>query len=303
MRKLHKGSKIAIVSPSGKLADDILEKAIAEIESEGYQTVIMPHVSGHATSVFSAKDNERSGDLREAILRDDIDAIICARGGYGAVRTLQSMGLDVLQWCDKWLVGFSDITAIHTGLTRIGHQSIHGPMLKHIAQHGMHSPDIEKMFAIMRGDEQLVVECEAQKGHREGEAEGIVTGGNLSIVYSLRGTPDDITPDGKILFLEDLNEYNYHIDRMIQNLKYSGYLERISGLVLGQFTGMKDGATPFGKDAIEIITDAVRDYGYPVLTGYPAGHAQEVNMPLIMGARAKLTVKDGKGILDWRQDV
>lgn len=299
MRKIHHGSKIAIVSPSGTISDDFLFKAVANIEAEGYKVEIMPHVTGHSTSVFSAKDNERSYDLREAILSDDIDAIICARGGYGAVRTLQSMGLDVLQWCDKWLVGFSDITVLHSGLTRIGHKSIHGPMLKHIAEHGMHSPDVEKMFSVMKGETPLVVECQAAQGSRDGLAEGIVTGGNLSIIYSLRGTPDDITPDGKILFLEDLNEYNYHIDRMIQNLKYSGYLERISGLILGQFTGMKDGATSFGKEAVEIITDAVKEYNYPVLTGYPAGHAQEINMPLIMGARARLNVKDGQGSITW----
>jgi len=299
MRNIHHGSKIAIVSPSGKISDDYLLKAVAEIEAEGYKVEIMPHVREHATSVFSAKDNERSNDLREAILSDDIDAIICARGGYGAVRTLQTMGIDVLQWCDKWLVGFSDITVLHSGLTRFGHKSIHGPMLKHIAEHGINSHDIQETFAIMKGKNNLKVECEAGPFSRDGETEGIVTGGNLSIIYSLRGTPDDITPDGKILFLEDLCEYNYHIDRMIQNLKYSGYLARISGLVLGQFTDMKDGATAFGKEAVEIITDAVKEYGYPVLTNYPAGHAQEINMPLVMGARAKLIVKDGTGTIEW----
>lgn len=297
MRQLKKGGKIAIVSPSGRIDEEILSEGIKKIEAKGFAVEVMPHVVGCSQSVFSASDKQRAEDLVKAIEREDIDAILCARGGYGAVRTLQNVDEKVWANCDKWIVGFSDITAIHQMMVRFGHESMHGPMVKHIAHHGMESPDVAQMFDVMMGGE-FSTQGVADNGSIDGEAEGVLIGGNLSIVYSLRSTPADINPDGKILFLEDLSEYNYHVDRMIQNLKYSGALERINGLVLGQFTGMKDGATKFGKDATEIIVDVVREYGYPVWTGFEAGHAQEVNRPLVMGRRVRLIVKDGKGKID-----
>ena len=300
-RYLKSGGLIAIVSPSGKVADDIVTKSVELIEAEGYRVEVMPNVLGHATGVFSATDRERANDLREAIIRDDIDAIICARGGYGAVRTLQTLGTDVMRWCNKWLVGFSDITALHSSLSRYGWSSLHGPMLKHIAEKGMHSEDVEKMFAVMRGDS-LRVECDAMEGSRDGQSQSVVTGGNLSLVYSLRSTPADIYPDGKILFIEDLSEYNYHVDRMMQNLRYSGVLERINGLIVGNLTNMKDGSTAYGKDAAGIIAEAVAPYNYPVLIGYPAGHGGGVNMPLVLGAKATMTVENGKAVVEWSRE-
>lgn len=294
IRNIAKGDTIAIVSPSGTISVDLLNKAVAKIVAEGYNVEVMPHVVGCQSGVFSAPDADRAADLEQALLRHDIAAVICARGGYGAVRTLQNIDISLLEHCDKWLVGFSDITALHSVLTSNGIPSIHGPMLKHIAEHGMHSDDVELMFNVMRG-EAYKVEAELGSDSRQGEASGVITGGNLSIVYSLRSTPADIDPTGKILFLEDLCEYNYHIDRMIQNLKYSGFLSKLNGLILGQFTGMKDGATPFGKEAVEIITDAVAEYSYPVWTGFRAGHAQEVNMPIVMGAKCSMKVTKTSG--------
>lgn len=296
---LRKGDTIAIVSPSGTLAPELLHQAVALIEAEGYKVEIMPHVEGYSTSVFSATDAQRASDLEQAIIRTDVKAIICARGGYGAVRTLQHISDEVWQACNKWVVGFSDITALHSVLTKHGIASMHGPMLKHIALHGMHCDDVALMMQVLSGGP-YTISGKAMAHSRTGQAQGILTGGNLSIVYSLRSTPADIDPRGKILFLEDLSEYNYHIDRMIQNLKYSGFLAQLSGLILGQFTGMKDGATPFGKEATEIITDAVSEYNYPVWTGFPTGHAQDVNMPLVMGAKCtmKLTIDNGQLTVD-----
>ncbi|MCQ2228079.1 MAG: LD-carboxypeptidase [Bacteroidales bacterium] len=299
MQNLSKGGRIAIVAPSGTICDEYLTSAVELIRSEGYEVEIMPHVSGCSTGVFSATDAERAADLKEAVERKDIDAIICSRGGYGAVRTIQAMGIETFRNCNKWIVGFSDITAIHSSMSRFGHLSLHAPMLKHIAIHGMHAPDIEMLFSILRGEKpQLTVQNNPSLS-RAGQAEGILTGGNLSLIYSLRNTPADIESRGRILFIEDLSEYNYHIDRMMQNLKFSGILENLSGLIVGQFTGMKDGATAFGKDAYEIIADAVSDYDYPVLMGFPAGHAQEINMPLIMGAKASLNVGSESSVLTY----
>lgn len=293
MKKLEKGGKIAIVAPSGYLDEGLLMKGAGVIESAGYEVEIMPHVSGHRVGVFSASDDMRSDDLCEAISREDIDAVICARGGYGAMRTLQKMPSDMLGKCRKWLVGFSDITVLHSELSRCGVASIHGPMIKHIATHGMEHDDVANMFRLMRG-EQVSVEVSAHELTREGRAEGVMVGGNLSILYSLRGTPAEVDYRGKILFIEDLCEYRYHIDRMMQNLKYSGILEGLSGLVVGQFTDMKDGATPFGATAYEIISELVKEYDYPVLFGYPAGHDDSENQPLVMGRQC---VIEGRNVI------
>lgn len=297
-KSLKSGGLIAIVSPSGSISENIVSTAVPLIEAAGYRVEVMPNVLGHSTGVFSGTDRERANDLREAIIRDDIGAIICARGGYGAVRTIQTLGNDVMRWCDKWMVGFSDITAIHSSLSRFGWSSLHAPMLKRIAEAGMQSEDVAKTFAVMRG-ENLTVRCKALPGSRDGSCEAVVTGGNLSLIYSLRSTPSDICPDGKILFIEDLCEYNYHVDRMMQNLRYSGVLERINGLIVGHLTDMKDGATPYGKDAAEIIAEAVAPYGYPVLIGYPAGHGDGMNMPLVLGSKARLVVENGEAMVEW----
>lgn len=296
IRLLAEGDTIGIVSPSGAVGHDIIARAVAELKAAGYGVKMMPHVEGCATGVFSATDAERATDLQMAIEAPDIAVVMCARGGYGAVRTLQALPPHVLQQCDKWVVGFSDITALHQTLTSMGVPSMHGPMLKHIAQHGMRSQDVETMFDLMKG-RSAMVETTANPLNRKGEAAGRLTGGNLSIIYSLRSTPADLMPDRAVLFIEDLAEYRYHIDRMMQNLRYSGVLSRLSGLIVGQFTDQKDGATPFGLDAYHIIAEAVAGYSYPVLFGYPAGHAQEINMPLVMGREVKLTVTDRGGMV------
>lgn len=287
MKKVAKGSTLAIVAPAGAVAPQILAQATQIIQSHGYAVRIMPHVDGCATSVFAATDQQRAQDLIEAIVSPDIDAIICARGGYGAVRTLQLIPDEVLSHCDKWIVGFSDITALHSRLTRQGIPSIHGPMLKHIAQHGMHSPDVEMLFQLL-GGEGGKVEVPPHPLNRFGKSAATLTGGNLSLIASLRSTPADIVAEGSILFIEDLSEYRYHIDRMMQNLRYSGLLARISGLVVGQFTDQREGSTPFGQDAYQIIAQAVADYHYPTIFDFPAGHSQEVNMPLLLGKRATI---------------
>lgn len=299
MHLLPDGGCIAIVAPSGAITTEYLHRGVDILRQAGYMVEIMPHVEGCATSVFAANDADRAADLEAAILRDDIDAIICARGGYGAVRTLQSLSPEVLDRCNKWVVGFSDITAIHSALSQRGIASLHAPMLKFIATHGLDNLDISATLHAMHTAE-CSTEMPTHHLSRQGTAEGIVVGGNLSLIYSLRSTPLDYIPQGALLFIEDLSEYLYHIDRMMQNLRYSGVLQRIGGLIVGDFTDMKDGRTRFGLDAYEIIAEAVRPYSYPVMFGYPAGHSDERNAPLILGRRATLTVSPAASTLVWR---
>lgn len=300
-RLLPSGGTIAIVSPSGSIAPEFMDGGVKALRTLGYNVELMPNASGRATSVFSAVDGERASDLALALSRPDIDAVWCSRGGYGAMRTLMALEpyggwRRLFSQTDKLIVGFSDITALHSASIVSGGFGILGPMLKHIATHGTSSPDVvETLRAVTEG--RAVVSCDPRDGSVAGHAEGRLIGGNLSIIYSLLSTPICPSPDGAILFIEDLSEYRYHIDRMVQALRFSGFLSRLSGVVVGQMTGMRDGATAFGRDAYQIVADAVAPYGYPLLLGFPSGHAPEENYPLILGSDAVLDVQDGSATL------
>lgn len=291
-RLLPQGGTIAVVSPSGSIASEFMDGGVNALRSLGYNVELMPNAKGRATSVFSATDAERASDLALALSRPDIDAVWCARGGYGAMRTLMALEpyggwQRLFSQTDKLIVGFSDITALHSASVVAGGVGILGPMLKHIATHGTSSPDVlETLRAVTEGC--ATVSCSPRQGSTEGRAEGRIIGGNLSILYSLLSTPICPDPEGAILFIEDLSEYRYHIDRMVQALRFSGFLSKLAGVVVGQMTGMRDGATSFGRDAYQIVADAVAPYGYPVLLGFPSGHAPEENYPLILGSHAVL---------------
>lgn len=296
-RLLTNGGRIAVISPSGALASDIMQGGIAALEAAGFDVRPAPHAAGFQTGVFAAPDYLRAADLADALADPDIDAVWCARGGYGAMRTLDALSSfggwrDVLSRTDKMVVGFSDITAIHSAAALCGHAGIHGPMLKHLSLHGVDSPDVWATLALMRG-EAVEVERQAQPGSRDGEACGRLIGGNLSIVYSLAAAGMMPSPDGAILFIEDLSEYRYHVDRMMRSLRFSGFLSRLSGVIVGRMTGMKDGATPFGADSYQIVADAVADYHYPVFIGFPAGHADDENFPLLIGGKCSMRVSGG----------
>lgn len=308
MRKrfLPPGGRIAIVSPSGLLADELLSGGVEALRAAGFAVDVMPHVQGFRSSVFSAPDIMRAADLAEALSRPDVDAVWCARGGYGAMRTLEALETrggwsKVMSQTDKVIVGFSDITALHFAAVQCGGVGLHGPMLKHIATRGVGAPDVQATLSLLRGDE-FSLSRQALPGSRDGEAEGTLIGGNLSIIYSMASTRLMPPPDGAVLFIEDLSEYRYHVDRMMRSLRFSGYLSRLSGIIVGQMTGMRDGATPFGADAFRIVADTVADYRYPVFVGYPAGHDPAENFPLLIGGRCRLRVRAGMATV-WQSAV
>lgn len=300
-RALRPGGTIAVVAPSGALPAERLRGGVEALRAAGYAVVLMPHVGGEPCGVFSASDGERASDLAVALSRPDVDVVWCARGGYGAVRTL--MALDayggwrrVFAETDKMVVGFSDITALHAAAVAAGGVGVLGPMLRHLSAHGLACPDVGQTLRLLAGG-RAVVRCVPMEGSVGGRAEGRLVGGNLSIVYSLLSSPIAPSPDGCILFIEDLAEYRYHIDRIMQSLRFSGFLSRLAGVVVGQMLDMKDGATPFGADAYQIVADAVAGYGYPVLLGYPSGHDAGVNFPVLVGGNAVLTVAGGEASL------
>ena len=207
------------------------------------------------------------------------------------MRSVQGISLNKFMESPKWIAGFSDITVLHNLLHVNGVESLHCMMPFNFNEHA-HGRSMESVFTLLSGSG-VTYPIVSHPYNREGEAKGLITGGNLSVLYSLRGTPLDLDYKGKILFIEDVDEYLYHLDRMMMNLTISGILENIAGLIVGGMTGFNDNIIPFGKDPYEIITDAVKEYDFPVIFNFPSGH-QTDNMGIILGREVfmKVTGKD-----------
>lgn len=286
---LKANDKVVILSPSGKIEAQWVEGLKAVLESYG----LLVNVAEHAlceNGRFAGTDEERIKDLQEAIDDHDVKAIFCSRGGYGLARIIDKIDFSALKSAAKWIVGFSDITALHNALSRVGVASIHGIMAKHIT---LKAEGLDNLITMLFGGN-VAYEVPAHEFNKVGEAEGELIGGNLSVLYGLRGTPFDLDYKGKILFIEDLGERLYHIDRMMQNLRLGGVFAQISGLVVGQFTDI-DEDDSFSGGVYGVIRDAVKDYDIPVCFNFPAGHVDN-NQPLKMGANYKLEVLKDKAI-------
>ncbi|NPA38124.1 MAG: LD-carboxypeptidase [Chlorobi bacterium] len=291
-RFIKEGAAIGIVAPAGKVDKETIEYSREFLHQLGYKVVFGENVL-NVHNQFAGSDALRSADFQHMLNSADVDVIMCARGGYGTNRIINELDFSHYIQDPKWIVGYSDITVLHSMLqNRLGIASIHGQMPKNFTGKERDDSDIVNLFNILKG---ILPQYEiaANPLNRPGYAEGELIGGNLSILYSLRGTSLDFDPHGKILFVEDVGEKLYHLDRMMMNLKIGGVLKCLRGIVVGQFTEMTDSDTPFGSDAYEIIYDAVKDYNYPVLFDFPAGHVK-VNQPLIFGKRVTLRV-DGDG--------
>ena len=287
---LKANDKVVILSPSGKTEAQWVEGLKAVLESYGLVVSVAQHTLC-AKGRFAGADNERIQDLQEAINDAQVKAIFCSRGGYGLARIIDKIDFSALKSAAKWIVGFSDITALHNALSREGVASIHGIMAKHIT---LKAEGLDNLMTMLFGGN-VVYEVPAHEFNKVGEAEGELIGGNLSVLYGLRGTPFDLDYKGKILFIEDLGERLYHIDRMMQNLRLGGVFAQISGLVVGQFTDI-DEDDSFSGGVYGVIRDAVKDYDIPVCFNFPAGHVDN-NQPLKMGANYKLEVLKDKAIL------
>lgn len=291
---IKKGDTIGIVAPAGKMDENIIEQACLRIKNLGYKTKIAKYVHQHHFN-FSSTDENRKNDLQTMLDDTEIKAILCSRGGYGTIRIIEEVDFSVFKKNPKWVIGFSDITVLHAAINKNGIASIHGPMCKNFLNYTESSIDIDILFSFLEGESPEYF-INAYPTNRAGTSTGILTGGNLSILHALRGTKYDFDPRGKILFIEDLSEYLYHLDRIMYNLKLGGILEKISGLVVGQFTDMKDNEVAFGQTIEEIIYNSVAEYNYPVAFNFPAGHI-ETNFPLILGDSVQLTVSEKEASL------
>lgn len=288
-------SKIRIVSPAGKVNETFVLPAVEWLQKEGYKVELGKHVFAQHFQ-FAGTDKQRLEDLQIALDDPECEAIICSRGGYGTVRIIDQLDFTGFGNHPKWLVGFSDITILHACFNNLKVAAIHGVMPRYFFdEDGKATENLKSLMKLLTGEKVLYHFSNATK-NRSGKISAELIGGNLSIISSLQGTKYEIDTADKILFLEDIDEFLYHTDRMIYQLKLSGKLDNLAGLVLGDFTDMKDNESPFGKTAHEIIIDAVSEFDYPLAFGFPAGHDKK-NLALSFGEEWELNVTEKKSVL------
>lgn len=294
---LKPGDQISIVAPAGVVEQGYIEKAVHLFESWGLKVKTGQNLFVR-NNQFAGSDKQRTADLQNALDDEDIKAVICARGGYGTLRIIDKINWNKFVNNPKWLVGFSDITVLHSRIHHLGIQSIHAAMPVNFEKLSLTSKTIELLGeTLFQG--RLKYEFSSGKSNIKGTEIAPVTGGNLSLLYALGSTRYMPDLEGKILFFEDVGEQYYHLDRMLQALRLSGKMDKLSGLIVGGLTDMQDGKHSFGKTPHEIISDIVAGYDFPVIFDFPAGHQLE-NYPLIFGSETAMEVKSDKYILNFR---
>jgi muramoyltetrapeptide carboxypeptidase len=283
---LKKGDTVAIIATARKVSKEEIQPAVAFFESYGLSVVLGKNLF-ESSNQYAGTDAQRTEDLQWALNDKTIKAIIIARGGYGSVRTIEQIDFTEFKKHPKWMVGYSDVTVLHNAIHNIGVATLHATMpLNFTKSEESTKSMVEALFGNLKQ-----IETEENYSNVSGTAKGQLVGGNLSLIYSLSGTPFDIDTTNKILFIEDLDEYLYHIDRMMMQLKLSGKLKGLKGLIVGGMTDMKDNAIPFGKFPEDIILDAAKEYNYPVCFDFPAGHIDR-NLAIYFGREVELTVTD-----------
>jgi len=296
---LKKGDTVAIVAPSGVLKNynGYILKAKELLKSWELEVVIGENVfndNGH----FAGTDNQRSADFQLALDDKAIKAIWCARGGYGAMRVIDNLNFEKYKENPKWIIGYSDITAIHNDLHNNKSESIHGIMCKSLEKIDVDNNESISLLKKTLFGEKLSYTIEGNNYNIEGNSNGQLIGGNLTLLHCLLGSESSIDTDGKILFIEDLGEYLYHIDRMLISLKRAGYFDNCKGLIVGDFTDMRKNTTPFGRNLKELILDIVKEYDFPVSFGFPAGHGEK-NYPMILGREINFEVSKQQSTINF----
>lgn len=292
--KLQKGDTVAIVATARKVKSEELDFAVEKLGSAGLKVVLGKSI-GVENHQFAGSDQIRAEDFQSFLDDPEIKAIWCARGGYGTVRILDMLDFTSFQKKPKWIIGYSDVTALHAHIQKLGIATLHAEMpvlLKDKSEESW-----ESLLNVLNGKNPKY----SWKGNplnRAGKTEGILLGGNLSVLYSLCGSNSVPDMNGKVLFIEDLDEYLYHIDRMMQNLKRNDWFNQLAGLMVGGMSDMHDNTIPFGKNAEEIIADTVKEYDFPVAFNFPAGHLKD-NRALIFGKKINLKVSENESHLTY----
>lgn len=284
---LGKGDTIGILSTARKIKEEELTPAIELAESWGL-AIVLGKTIGASDNQYAGTDTLRTKDFQEMLDNPNIKALWCAKGGYGTVRIVDGLDFSNFQKNPKWIIGYSDVTVLHNHINTLGFATIHGGMAQFIekASQAARATLREALF----GNVTAIKNVPMTKWNRLGNAQGTLVGGNLSVLCSVLGSPSQLSFKNAILFIEDIDEMHYHIDRMMQLLKRSGHLAQLKGLVVGGMTAMRDNTIPFGKTANQIISEAVSEYRYPVCFDFPAGHIVD-NRALVLGTTVCLAVQ------------
>ena len=289
---LKKGDTIGIVCPSGQMPFEKAATCIEVLQQWGYRVVIGKTL-GSQFHYFSGTDEERLADLQQMLDDDNINAVLCGRGGYGMSRIVDQLDFSHFRKKPKWVIGFSDITVLHAHIySRHKIASLHAPMAGAFNEGEYENEFIQSLRKAIAGRKASYT-CAAHPFNRKGKAEGALIGGNLSLVAHIIGSRSAFNAKDKILFLEDVGEYIYNVDRMFIQLKRSGMLNELAGLIIGGFSEMKDTLIPFGSDVSDLIQEHVAEYDYPVCYDFPVSHERN-NYALKVGLEYKLHVTAGK---------
>jgi len=294
---LKKGDTIGIVCPAGFMPAEKLQTCMQVLMGWGYK-VKAGNTVGSQYNYFSGTDQQRLEDLQQVLYAENVNAVLCGRGGYGVGRIIDKLNFKKFRKNPKWIIGYSDITVLHSHIySRYKIASLHSPMAAAFNDDEYKNQYVQSLRIALGGKKQKYV-CDVHAYNNPGTATGKLVGGNLSILSHLIGTASDINTEGKILFIEDIGEYIYNIDRMLYQLKRSGKLNKLAGLIVGSFTEVKDTVIPYGKDVYEVIFEAVKEYKYPVCFQFPVGHTRE-NYALKVGVDYTLHV--GKRLVSLKE--
>ena len=294
--KLKRGDAVGVVAPARKISRTQLEPALHILEEWGLRPVLSKNIFSSSHSYLAGTDHERFEDFQSMVDNTNIKAIFCARGGYGSTRILEEINFSSLQTRPKWIIGFSDVTAFHLRLSTLGLASIHGTMPIFFGRQESRA-SVESIRSILL-EGICAIEGPPDEANRTGWARGQVIGGNLSLIVDALNTPSDPDTKGKILVVEEVDEYYYKLDRMFTQLRRTGKLQNLTGLVVGHMTDIKNSDLDFGETVHQIVHHAVRDYNFPIAFSFPSGH-HEPNHAWIHGATAVLDVGVHKVVFSY----
>jgi len=293
---LKPGDEVAIISPSFIIDEKILHDAVRFLEKWGLKVRVGKNVLKQ-DGPFAGSDNDRLSDLQEMTNDNRIKAVFCSRGGYGISKIIGRVDFSALKEAPKWYIGFSDITVLHIWLNEVCDMiSVHGEMPLNFSNAERTRNTFKSLKQALFG---ILPPCEWEGTFfKAADVTGELTGGNLSLIYSLLGTEAEPSTKGKILFIEEVGEYYYHIDRMMTSLKLAGKLEGLSALIVGGMNEIEEAKIPWGKSVTETITDIISEYNYPLLFDFPAGHVND-NRAFYIGKQAKIDVRGNKAALTF----
>jgi len=284
---LQKGDTVGILATARKIELGTLQPAIKLLESWGLHVVIGKTI-GKEDHQLAGADWQRATDFQEMLDNPKIKAIWAGKGGYGTVRIVDRIDFTKFKLKPKWIVGFSDVTVLHSHVNNMNIETMHAIMGLSVKTA---TPAAIETFRKALFGEKLEYKLADHPFNVNGKARGELIGGNLSVLYSILGSKSDVDYKGKVLFIEDLDEYLYHIDRMMMNMKRNGYFDGVKAVIVGGMTEMRDNDIPWGKNALEIVQDIFKDYDFPVIYNFPAGHIKD-NRALILGKVVTVEVTD-----------